>query len=127
MAYGKELIIDLHNCNTDLFTRRMLKKYVVGLCEILNMERAKLTWWDYRYAPLAKLNAPPHLKGISVAARIMVQFITTSTVIIHTLEDKGAAYINVFSCKDFDLDTVKNFTADYFDGVIANSTVVVRL
>ena len=125
--YGKELIIDLHNCNTDLFARRELKKYVVALCEVIDMERAKLTWWDYKYHPWLKRKAPEHLKGTSVAARIMVQFITTSTVIIHALDDTGKAYINIFSCKDFDLDMVGNFTANYFNGFIAKSTVVVRL
>ena len=43
-AYGKELIIDLHNCDPQTFTRNKIKKYFVEVCKLIDMERAKLLY-----------------------------------------------------------------------------------
>ena len=97
MMYGKELIIDLHDCDVSKFNRKDIEKFLIELCDdVIDMERADLNWWDYENDPEEYEKAPPHLKGISC-----VQFITTSSIVIHTLEI-GDAYINIFSCKDFD-------------------------
>lgn len=121
-GYGKELIIDIHNCDPATFTRASIKKYFVDLCILIDMQRSKLTWWDDYKVPLEERQTEPHLKGTSA-----VQFILTSNIVIHTLDLLGAVYINIFSCKDFDAIAAKKFTEDWFKGKIVNSHEIDRL
>jgi len=121
--YGEELVLDIHGCNVELFTRKAIKAYLVKLCdEIIGMERAQLHWWDYEGEPEEYAEAPAHLKGVSC-----VQFITTSTIVIHTLEELGTMMVNIFSCKDFDPEAAAAFTGEYFDGEIITEEVINRL
>ncbi|MCH8326659.1 MAG: S-adenosylmethionine decarboxylase, partial [Bacteroidetes bacterium] len=68
-----------------------------------------------------KKNAPPHLKGTSA-----VQFIMTSSLIIHALDDLKTLYMNVFSCDDFDEHVVSVFIRHYFEGSIVAKHVITR-
>lgn len=119
--YGKSIAVDLHNCNVSLFNRRDLKKFVKALCVYIDMTPAKLVWWDYGADEQSKAEAPPHLKGVS-----MVQFIETSTIVIHTLDDLKAAYVDLFSCGGFDGEAAARFMAEYFEGDIVTFNEVVR-
>ena len=121
-TYGKELIIDLHNCDSSTFNRKNLKKYFKELCELIEMNRAKLTWWDDYKVPIEERQTEPHLKGTSA-----VQFIMTSNITIHTLDLLDTVYINLFSCKDFDSENVKLFSAQWFKGNIVSSHVINRI
>ena len=85
------------------------------------MERAKLFWWDdWGVAPEDR-ETEPHLKGTTA-----VQFIRTSTITIHTLDLMSNVYLNIFSCKDFNTDVVKDFSQDWFLGKIVSSHVLER-
>lgn len=122
MPYGKELVIDLHNCAPSTFNRKSLKNYFKQLTDLIEMKRAKLTWWDDYNVPIEERQTEPHLKGTSA-----VQFIMTSNITIHTLDLLGAVYINLFSCKDFDGETVKEFSAKWFKGKIVSSHEIERI
>lgn len=122
MSYGKELILDLHNCDPTTFNRASLKLYFKMLCKEIDMKRAKLCWWDdYGVAP-EEQQTLPHLKGTSA-----VQFIMTSNIVIHTLDLLGAVYINIFSCKDFDAQVAKKFSEEWFKGKIVSSHEINRI
>src|SRR5713101_2500166 len=108
--YGKELILDLHKCDVTRFTRAAIKKFLKELCQMIDMERADLHFWDDVGVPEEEQQTHPKTKGTSV-----VQFIHTSTIVIHTLDLMEAAYVNIFSCKDFDTDETAKFTAKWFD------------
>lgn len=120
--YGKEVILDLHNCDPDLFSRKMIRIYFVKLCDLIDMQRAKLTWWDDFKVPLEKRQTEPHLKGTSA-----VQFISTSNITIHTLDIMKRVYLNIFSCKDFDAKLVKEFSEKYFEGKTVNFKTIKRI
>ena len=49
--YGKELILDLHECNSDRFTRENIDMFFEELCEKIDMERCERFWWDYEDEP----------------------------------------------------------------------------
>lgn len=115
-VYGKESIIDLHKCNEKLFDRKNLKKFFKELCDLLNMERCDLHFWDDVGVPESKRQTEPHLKGTSA-----IQFITTSNITIHTLNDLKSAYINIFSCNDFDIDKAEKFCKKFFKGKLKRS------
>ena len=120
-SYGKELILDIHNCDTSTFTRKSIKKYFKELCTLINMERCKLCWWDDYGVPLEEQETEPHLKGTTA-----IQFIKTSNITMHTLDLMENVYLNIFSCKDFDSDIVKKFSEQWFKGRIVNSHIIER-
>jgi len=110
-TYGKEVIIDLHNCDPKTFNRKKIKAFFIELCDLIDMERAKLCWWDDHGVPKEEQQTEPHLKGTTA-----VQFIMTSNIVIHTLDILEAVYLNVFSCKEFDGKVVKDFSEKWFRG-----------
>lgn len=120
-GYGKELILDLHNCDPSTFTRLSIREYLKEICERIEMERCKLCWWDDLHTPIEEKETEPHLVGTSV-----VQFIKTSNITIHTLDVLKKVYINIFSCKDFNVDTVIDFSEGWFEGKIINKKTIWR-
>ena len=119
--YGKELILDIHNCNSNTFNRKSIRNYFKKLCDLINMERCKLAWWDDYAVPPEEQQTEPHLKGTSA-----IQFITTSNITIHTLDILKSVYINIFSCKDFNAKMAEDFTKEWFKGKVVNSLLVER-
>lgn len=119
--YGKELILDLHNCNPNTFSRRMIAQYFRELCKLIGMQRCKLVWWDDHGLPQGERQTEPHLKGTSA-----VQFIMTSNITIHTLDILKNVYLNIFSCKNFDAKKAAQFSKEFFKGRIVNQVVIER-
>ena len=120
-SYGKELILDLFDCDIDKFTRKNIKKYLIELCDILDMQREDLHWWDYEGDAEGYEKAPDHLKGISC-----IQFIRTSNITIHTIDAHRMILLNIFSCKDYNFKNVIKFTIKSFNGSRYNSTEIMR-
>jgi S-adenosylmethionine/arginine decarboxylase-like enzyme len=86
------------------------------------MEACKLCFWDYKGEPEEYAQAPAHLKGTSA-----IQFISTSNITIHTLDEMKRVYLNIFTCKDFDPDIVIIFCLDYFEGELIKDTMIERI
>jgi S-adenosylmethionine/arginine decarboxylase-like enzyme len=122
MPYGKELILDLHHCDEGKFNRTELEKYFTEMCDLLDMEKCALFWWDDHGLPPEECQTEPHLKGTSA-----VQFIMTSNITIHTLDILKRVYLNIFSCKEFDAMEAMKFSLKYFDGAIISFHVVERV
>ena len=120
-TYGKEFILDIHNCDSSTFNRSSIRNYFKELCSLIKMERDKLSWWDDHGVPLDEQETEPHLKGTTA-----VQFIKTSNIVIHTLDLLGNVYINIFSCKDFDEDAAAKFSEEWFRGEIVDSHLIER-
>lgn len=55
-----------------------------------------------------------------------MQFIETSSITIHCDEVDKRAFIDIFSCKDFDSDTAKHFASDYFQAKDATAVTIDR-
>lgn len=120
--YGKEVIIDLHNCDPAMFTRELIEQYFKLVCEKIDMERCELFWWDDLETPEDEKETEPHLVGTSA-----VQFIKTSNITIHTLDIMKRVYLNLFSCKDFDADIVIKFSEEWFCGQSVNTNTIRRV
>ena len=120
-TYGKELILDLHGCDERKFTRRSIKQFFEELCRLIDMERCDLHFWDDVGAPEGECQTNPKTKGTSA-----VQFILTSTIVIHTLELMKSAYVNIFSCKEFDTTAAEQFAVDWFCSEQHTATCVER-
>ena len=120
-AYGCELILDLHGCDAQLFTRAAIEQFFEELCVLIDMDRCDLHFWDDLDVPEDEQQTDPKTKGTSA-----VQFILTSTIVVHTLDLMKAVYVNIFSCKEFDTDQAAKFTANWFGSTDWTSNVVVR-
>ncbi len=121
-SYGFELIMDLHGCDVSTFTRVSLRKYLAVLCKAIDMEQCELYFWDDEGVPSEEQQTSPHTKGVSA-----VQFILTSSIVIHTLELLEAAYVNIFSCKAFDRDVAEKLTREWFDAKGCRATFIERI
>ena len=119
--YGYELVLDLHECNPDTFTRSNIDTYFTELCKVLEMQKCVVHFWDDLDLPLEEHETLPHLKGTSA-----VCFISTSSIVIHTLDILKAAYINIFSCKSLDEKVAQEFSERWFNGSAKNASFLGR-
>lgn len=119
--YGQELLLDLHACDVRKFTRSAIRRFCEELCELIDMERCDLHFWDDVGVPESERQTDPKTKGTSA-----VQFILTSTIVIHTLDLMQTAYVNIFSCKEFDPDAAARFAAEWFGSTDWTSQVITR-
>ena len=107
--YGIELILDLHDCDVATFTRESISEYFSQLCALIDMQREDLHFWDDVGIGEEDKQTSPHTQGTSA-----VQFILTSSIVIHALDQLRSVYINMFSCKTFDPEIAEKFSAEWF-------------
>ncbi len=120
--YGYELILDLHGCDSSKFTRKDIELFFRQLCKQIDMIRCDLHFWDDEGVTPDEQQISPHTKGTSA-----VQFILTSSIVVHTLELLDAVYINIFSCKKFNRESATQFTIEWFQASRFNSHFIERL
>lgn len=121
MSYGRELIIDVHDCTAAPFSRANITTFCDALCKALHMEKGDMYFWDYEGDSEGYKNAPLHLRGISA-----IQFISTSNITIHALDGLRHVYFNIFSCKSFDPSAVETLVKAWTLGVIVSFRNIVR-
>ncbi len=107
--YGFELILDLHDCDVSKFNRASIYKYFTKVCKAIDMKQCEVYFWDDEGLPPEERQTSPHTKGTSA-----VQFILTSSLVVHTLDLLRAVYINLFSCKTFDKKVAEQLTKEWF-------------
>ena len=120
-VYGFELVLDLHGCEAELFNRDHIDKFFTDLCNLIEMEKCEVHFWDDVDVPEEEQQTLPHTKGTSA-----VCFILTSTIVIHTLDILGAVYVNIFSCKPFEPDVAAEFTSKRFKATSCKKTFIER-
>lgn len=115
-SYGIELIIDLHECDSSIFTEENLRKFVKELIEITGMKAygEPLIWNDHNATET-------HLKGASI-----FQFIMTSDIVVHALDITGLVLINLFTCKDFNIEKTIDFAKEFFKSNKASCKILQR-
>ncbi len=121
MAYGYELILDLHGCDPATFTRASIDWYFDTVCMAIDMVKCERYFWDDDGVPPEEQQTSPHTKGTSA-----VQFILTSSIVIHTLDLLETAYINIFSCKAFDRNVAEEITKEWFGAKDCRATFIER-
>ncbi|KKN59485.1 hypothetical protein LCGC14_0541970 [marine sediment metagenome] len=121
-SYGKELIVDLHDCYAFTFNRKSLDAYFERICGIIKMQKCERYFWDDVGVSKEEQQTEPHLKGTSA-----IQFMLTSNITIHTLSLLQKVFINIFSCKDFDIQLASLYTTNWFEGKVACSRVIERI
>lgn len=103
--WGKSAHINLSGCNHEKLTsREILEQFVKGLVDDVGMVAHGPCYIDRFGIP------EENLEGYSA-----MQFIETSSITVHLDEVNDRAYIDVFSCKDFDDKKAFEFCKTYFE------------
>ena len=120
--YGLELILDLHGCDVSKFNRKSITAYFEELCDLIDMQREDLHFWDDVGVAEENKQTSPHTQGTSA-----VQFILTSSIVIHALDQMRAVYINIFSCKVYDPEVAENFSVEWFGAKRSSARTLDRI
>jgi len=119
--YGQSFLIDLHRCDIGLFNRHDIDRFFSGLCELIDMKPEDRYFWDDLNVSIEERQTDPRTKGTSA-----VQFILTSSITVHALDLLGDVYIDVFSCKLFDISAVLDYSIKFFDAKKHTAVPVTR-
>lgn len=119
--YGVELLLDLGKCDVSKFKRKQIDTYFSQLCELIDMEAHARYFWDDFRVPIEERQTDPRTKGISA-----IQFILTSSITLHTLNLLAIAFIDIFSCKEYDTKVAEDFTVKFFGAKEHKATIVER-
>lgn len=115
-SFGLEVILDLYECDPKVVrSAKKLEEYTKKLCKLLKMKRygkTQLPHFGYNEA---------HTAGFS-----MLQFIETSSITGHFSELWNSAYINIFSCRDFDTNKAIDFSVKFFSAKRVVKRVLLR-
>jgi S-adenosylmethionine decarboxylase len=116
LTFGMELVLDLADCDIEVITSsEKLAEYAQNLCKVIAMK-------PYG-EPFVQRFGLDHPK---TAGYSLVQLIETSSIVGHFSELWKTAYINIFSCKDFDPNVARDFTTQFFKAKVAKELVIQR-
>ena len=114
--WGFHLILDCKGCERPLIVSRTnIKNFIKTLVLDIDMK----AYGD----PIVEHFAThdPNKAGYS-----MVQLIETSSITGHFVDLSGDTYIDIFSCKPFDIDVCKQVVAKYFNPETIKVTYLTR-
>jgi len=102
--WGYHLTLDCHDCNRDRIKDiDGVKEFIKELMKRIDMKPIGETRVEYTAAEF------PDKAGLTA-----VQIIVTSTIVAHFIDSTGDLYLDVFSCKQFDIETVVSTVDEYF-------------
>ena len=113
MEWGKLTAINLNSCNNKIRNKKEIKKFIQKLCVLINMEKVGPT--------KVKKFGEGELKGYSA-----FQFIKTSSITCHFDEMQNRAFIDIFSCKDFNAKKATNFAKKFFGAEETQLKILIR-
>jgi len=114
--FGKELVLDLYDCEPKIIrSKEKILEYSNKLCKLIKMKKFG--------KPICERFA---LDNPVVAGYSLVQLIETSLVSAHFSELWNRAYINIFSCKDFDDKKATTFVKKFFKAKKIKKRILIR-
>jgi len=114
--YGKELILDLYDCDPKIIrSKKKILEYSNKLCNLLKVKKYG--------KPICERFA---LQNPVATGYSLVQLIESSSITGHFSELWNRAFINVFSCKLFDDKIVTDFTKKFFKAKKIKNRVLIR-
>lgn len=121
IAYGKELILDLQDCDPATMNRNAIGAFMEQACATMKVEACELHFWDDEGVAPHECQTDPKTKGVTA-----VQFLLASNITLHTLDLRREVYLNAFSCEHFDERPVADLAMRSFGGRIVWQHVVMR-
>jgi S-adenosylmethionine/arginine decarboxylase-like enzyme len=115
--YGWSARIDLHECDqVRLRSRETIEEFVRSLCdEVLHIRRHGELLIEWFGSP------DDQTGGYS-----FVQLIETSSVVGHASESLGSLYLDVFSCRSFDVESAARHATEHFSAETLVTTSDIR-
>lgn len=100
--WGQSVIIDLYKCDPYIIRNsQKIINYVEKLCNLLELKK----FGETKVVDFGE----GRVKGYS-----MIQLITTSLISGHFANESNNAYIDIFSCKQFQKEKASEFSKIYF-------------
>jgi len=104
-AWGLLTSLDIEDCNPDIIRNaEQIKLYVEMLCDVIEMKR-------FGECQVVHFGEDERVAGYS-----MLQLIETSCISAHFANETNRAYIDIFSCKEYDPKIVAAFSRAFFQG-----------
>lgn len=114
--FGTHVMLDIYGCDVAAISSRdALDAWVTGLVEALGMK----AYGEPRIPHFG--HADPVTSGYSVD-----QLIETSNIMAHLSPHLGHAYVDIFSCSDFDPRSAADFTVKHLGGTHGRMIVIER-
>ena len=114
-VWGIASSIDIYDCDPVLIrSADFIKQFVIDLCDLIEMKRFGETL-------VVHFGEDEKVEGYS-----MVQLIETSLISAHFANLTNATYLDVFSCKAYDPEVVREFAVRSFGGSSSSINVTMR-
>lgn len=106
MSYwGYHVMMDCWNSNREsMQSRDTVDQFIKQLVKDIDMEPIGDPWIEYT------AGHDPNKAGFTAT-----QIIVTSSIVAHFVDSTGSIYLDVFSCKNFDIETVESVVRRYFN------------
>lgn len=106
-VWGIATSIDIHDCNPETIrSADKIRQFVLELVELIEMKR---------FGDTVVVNFGEDEK---VAGFSMTQLIETSLISAHFANKTNRTYLDVFSCKEYDIPKLIEFSEKFFEGKI---------
>jgi S-adenosylmethionine decarboxylase len=113
--WGMSTSVDLYDCDpSTIRDADKIKEYVKQLCDLIEMR-------TFGECLVVHFGDDPKVSGFS-----MTQLIETSLVSGHFANNTNAAYLDIFSCKWYDVDKMVQFSKEFFGAKGVRHTVSKR-
>ena len=113
--WGWHLALNLYDCNPEkIQSADTIYNFVVELCELIKMRR-------FGEPMIVNFGEDPRVTGYS-----LVQLIETSNICGHFANESSAAYLDIFSCKQFDPEVAAQFCIEIFQAQKASGVFISR-
>ena len=114
-VWGIASSIDIYDCDPEkIRSADHIRQFVKDLCDLIEMKRFGKT-------QVVHFGEDERVAGFS-----MVQLIETSLISAHFANQTNATYLDVFSCKPYDPEVVREFAREYFGGQRTSMNVTLR-
>lgn len=114
-AWGIASAIDIYNCDPEMIRNAgEIRRFVAELCDLIQMKR-------FQQTQVVHFGEDERVAGYS-----MVQLIETSLISAHFANQTNSTYLDVFSCKPYNPEQVKDFAQHFFGGTYSILNVTLR-
>ncbi|OIP50420.1 MAG: S-adenosylmethionine decarboxylase [Desulfobacterales bacterium CG2_30_60_27] len=114
-AWGISCSIDIYDCDAaTIRDAEAIRRFVVELCDLIEMKR-------FGETQVVHFGEDEKVAGFS-----MIQLIETSLISGHFANLTNAVYLDVFSCKAYQPETVQAFAQKFFQGSSSRMSATMR-
>jgi S-adenosylmethionine/arginine decarboxylase-like enzyme len=113
-TWGKHLILDAAGCSPKMIG---CPKVITGFAKTLVKRIDMVAFGE----PQVVMFGSGNKKGYT-----LIQLIETSNIAAHFVEENNSMYLDVFSCKDFNAEVVKEAVHEFFDAQRFRTKLMLR-